>query len=248
MGGDPNPESCLLAIESVVRGGADMLEIGVPFSDPMADGKSIQAAGVRALLAGTRPANVLEIAHQAKEAHDVPVILMTYFNPIYSTGIDRFLDSARRARVDGLIVPDLPLEEAEAFGKSVRRRGIDSILLAAPTTGSERMKKVVTNTSGFLYLVSVLGVTGARLGLRPETMRLVKFARRFTADRIPLAVGFGISKPEHIGAVVEAGADAAIVGSAIVDRVACLSEEGERAFHDIETYVRSMKRATIRTG
>ena len=246
MGGDPGPESCSRAIDAVVRGGADILEIGIPFSDPMADGKSIQAAGARALAARTRPSDVLEIAKKAKDRHDVPVVIMTYFNPVFARGVGRFLDSAMKARVDGLVVPDLPLEESLELGNACRKRGIDSILLAAPTTGESRIEKVIANTSGFLYLVSVLGVTGARRDLGSETVRLVKSVRRFTAGKIPLAVGFGISRPEHVEAVVEAGADAAIVGSAIVDRV---GERGEdAAMGGIEAYVASMKRATLRKG
>ncbi len=251
MGGDPDRESCLKAIDAVVRGGADILEIGIPFSDPIADGKSIQAAAVRALAAKTRPGDVLEIAEKVRRSYDVPVAIMTYFNPIFSLGTERFLDSAKRAGVDGLIVPDLPLEESGEFGSAARRRGIDLILLSAPTTGERRMKQMVANTSGFLYLVSVLGVTGARTDVKSETIGLVKSARRFTAEGVPLAVGFGISKPGHVKAVVRAGADAVIVGSPIVDMVGGpggLGEGGgkEAALERIEDYVRSLKQATVR--
>lgn len=243
MGGDPDFESCLRAIGAVVRGGADILEIGIPFSDPIADGKSIQAAAVRALKASTTPTDVLRIARETKESHGVPVVLMTYYNPVFCGGVGRFLDSAKRAGVDGVIVPDLPLEEAAVFGRASRKRGIDTILLAAPSTSDERMKEVVANTSGFLYLVSVLGVTGARSYLRSETVSLVKSARRFTAGKVPLAVGFGISKPEHVGAVVRAGADAVIVGSAIVDMVKDIDGEGDEVTGRIEAYVASLGRA-----
>ena len=246
MGGDPDPSSTVGVIEAVLRGGADILEIGIPFSDPIADGRSIQAAAVRALAASTRPSVVLEIAGEVKRNHEVPVVLMTYFNPVYSAGAGSFLDAARKAGVDGMIVPDLPLEESEGFGRAARKRGIDSILLAAPTTGEARMKKIVASTSGFLYLVSVLGVTGARRDLSSETVRLVRLARRLTAGRVPLAVGFGISKPEQVETVIGAGADAAIVGSAIVDLVGQSREDGARYLGRIEEYVRSMKEATRR--
>lgn len=222
------------------------MEIGIPFSDPIADGRSIQAAAVRALASSTRPADVLGIAGQVREKRGVPVVLMTYFNPVFAAGAGSFLDAARRAGVDGMIVPDLPLEEAGGFGKAARKRGIDTILLAAPTTGEARIKKIVASTSGFLYLVSTLGVTGARSDLRSETVGLLRFARRFTAGRIPLAVGFGISKPEHVEAVIGAGADAAIVGSAIVDLVGQSGKEGDGNLRRIEDYVRSLKRATRR--
>lgn len=246
MGGDPDPSSSLEVIEAVLKGGADILEIGIPFSDPIADGKSIQAAAVRALASSTRPVDVLEIAGQVRRRHSVPVVLMTYFNPVFASGIGGFLDAAKKAGVDGVIIPDLPLEEAYGFGKAARKRGIDSILLAAPTTGKARMRKIVASASGFLYLVSVLGVTGARSGLSSETVALVRSARRFTAGRIPLAVGFGLSRPEHVEAVIGAGADAAIVGSGIVELVGQAGGDGSRSYGQIEEYVRSLKRATAR--
>lgn len=245
MGGDPDLEASVGVAEAVLRGGADIIELGIPFSDPIADGRSIQAAGVRALKSGTKPADVLRIASYVKKTRDVPVVVMTYFNPILAKGPAAFLDAARRSGVDGVIVPDLPLDEARKFGSAARARGIDSVLLAAPTTGEERMKKIVANTSGFLYLVSVIGVTGAREQLKDSTIRLVKFAKRFTQGKVPLAVGFGISRPEHVRTVIGAGADAAIVGSAIVDRVAAIEGGEDEALGRIEAYVRSLKHATM---
>ena len=245
MGGDPDPQVSVDVAEAVLKGGADIIELGIPFSDPIADGRAVQAAGVRALKSGTKPADVLRIATEVKRARDTPVVGMTYFNPILSRGASAFLDAARRSGVDGVIVPDLPLDEARKFGSAARVRGVDSILLAAPTTGEERMKKIVANTSGFLYLVSVLGVTGAREQLKDSTVRLVKFAKRFTQGKVPLAVGFGISKPEHVRTMIGAGADAAIVGSAIVDRVAAIDRGEDEALTRIEAYVRSLKRATV---
>ena len=236
-------QTCLEAVDSVVRGGADFLELGIPFSDPIADGKSIQAAGVRALKAQTGPDDVIGIVRAVTKKHDLPVVLMTYYNPVLSKGPGEFLESSRTAGVSGIIVPDLPLEESVGFGASARKKGIDLILLAAPTTGPDRMKEVVANTSGFLYLVSVLGVTGARKDLRSETLELVRFARKFTAGKVPLAVGFGISKPDHVRSVVQAGADAAIVGSAIVDMVGQLDGGGAYTLGMIESYVASLKQA-----
>jgi tryptophan synthase alpha chain len=244
MGGDPDPESCSRVIEAVVKGGADIVEVGIPFSDPIADGKSIQAAGTRALAAGTKPSDVLKIVSDAKARFDIPIALMTYYNLIFARGIADFLDASRRSRVDGIIVPDLPLDEAGPFGRGARSRGIDSILLATPNTTSERMKKIIDNTSGFLYLVSISGVTGAREDLKDSTVKLVRFARGFTERRIPLAVGFGISKPEHVREVIAAGADAVIVGSAIVDRVGETAAGGSSGLKEVEEYVRSLKQAT----
>jgi tryptophan synthase alpha chain len=244
MGGDPNPKTCDEVIGAILRGGADILEVGIPFSDPIADGKSVQAAGVRALKSGTRPADVLRLVAEVRKKSDVPVVLMTYYNPVFARGTGEFLEESRKSGVDGIIIPDLPLEEAGAFGRAARRRGIDSVLLAAPTTSTERMKKIVANTSGFLYLVSLLGVTGAREELGEGTVSLVKFAKRYTEGEVPLAVGFGISRPEHVKAVIGAGADAAIVGSAIVDRVGKMAGEDRAGLKAIQEYVRSLKEAT----
>jgi tryptophan synthase alpha chain len=246
MGGDPNPEASRKVIDSVISGGADILEIGIPFSDPIADGKSIQAAGVRALQAGTRPVDVLEIARDVKKKHGVPVVLMTYFNIIFTRGVEKFIEEARGNNIDGIIVPDLQLDEASKFCHTTRENKVDGILLATPATSAERMRRIVRNTSGFLYLVSLLGVTGARPGLEENTLRSVRFARKFTAGRIPLAVGFGFSRPEHVSSVIAAGAEAAIVGSSIVDMVAAFAKDGETRLRGIENYVHSLKAAARR--
>jgi len=244
MGGDPDPDTCSKVIDAVVAGGADILELGIPFSDPIADGKSIQAAAVRALSAGTTPRRVLELAKNAKEKHHVPVALMTYFNIFYSQGFENFLRLVKSHSIDGIIVPDLPLDEASRYARISRRMGVDNILLAAPTTSAGRMRMLASNTSGFLYLVSVLGVTGARQSLRRSTLALIAFAHRYTQGRVPLAVGFGISAPEHVREVIEAGADGVIVGSSIVDRVAEYRENKSKVLQNVEEYVRSLKAAT----
>ncbi len=228
----------------MVDGGADILELGIPFSDPIADGKSIQAAGTRSLYAGTRPRDVMKLAGDVKRSHGIAVVLMTYYNIVYSVGVEKFLDEARRRRVDGIIVPDLPLDEAKMLSRAAKRREIDTILLAAPTTSAQRMRDVVRNTSGFLYLVSMLGVTGARREMKKSTVELIKFAERFTNGKVPLAVGFGLSKPEHVASVLASGADAAIVGSGIVDRVARYARGTEAMLEDVEAYVRALKAAT----
>lgn len=243
MGGDPDVGRSAGVIDAVLKGGADILEVGIPFSDPIADGPAVQAAGVRALASGTRPADVLEIASEVKKEHDTPVVLMTYYNPVYSRGVREFLGAAHRKGVDGIIIPDLPLEEAQTLGNLARAEGVDSVLLAAPTTSMDRMRRIVANTSGFLYLVSVLGVTGTREKVEERTVELVKSAKRFTAGRVPLGVGFGISKPEHVLRVMDAGADAAIVGSAIVERVKGYAA-GEGGLDEITKFVSSMKAAT----
>jgi len=245
MGGDPDLSTSSSVIEAVVRGGADIVEVGIPFSDPIADGKSIQAADVRSLAAGTTPSQVLELIAGAKARNpDVPIIAMTYYNILYTNGLAKFLAAARGHGVDGLIVPDLPFDEIQEYSPLAKRYGLDAVLLAAPTTTPARMKAIAKHTSGFLYLVSLTGVTGARADVQQSTVGLIRFAKRY-AENVPLGVGFGISTPEHVRAVLAAGADAVVVGSAIVDRVASYQKDGPvRMLANVESYVRSLKDAT----
>jgi tryptophan synthase alpha chain len=244
MGGDPNPSVSRKVVEAVIAGGADIVELGVPFSDPMADGRSIQEAAVRALSSGTRPAEVLEMVREVKKRHDIPVAIMTYYNILYSPGLEKFLQGAKRSGVDGIIIPDLPMDETADYSRAAKKNGIDTILLAAPTTTPTRMKSLVQHTSGFLYLVSLLGVTGARTDLKDTTVQLIRSAKRFTKDKIPLGVGFGISTPEHVRTVIESGADAAIVGSGIVNKVAKHDGRQREMLEEVENYVRALKTGT----
>jgi len=245
MGGDPDLGTSASVIDAVVRGGADIVEVGIPFSDPIADGKSIQAADVRSLASGTTPTQVLELIAGSKARHPgVPIVAMTYYNILFSNGLDKFLAAAKGNGVDGLIVPDLPFDEIQEYSPMAKRYGLDAILLAAPTSTPERMKAIARHTSGFLYLVSLTGVTGARSDVQQSTVGLIQFAKKY-AGNVPLGVGFGISTPEHVRAVLAAGADAVVVGSAIVDRVATFEKEGPtRMLANVESYVRSLKDAT----
>ncbi len=246
MGGDPDLKTSGRVIDAVARGGADMIEVGIPFSDPIADGKSIQAADVRSLSSGTTPTQVLDLIRGAKSRNpNVPVIAMTYYNILYSNGLENWLEYAKDCEVDGMIVPDLPLDELAEYAPLAKERDLDVILLASPTTSPARMRAIVRHTSGFLYLVSLLGVTGARSDIQKSTLDLVRFAKRYTKGSIPLGVGFGISAPDHVRAVIGAGADAVIVGSGIVDRVAGFEKNGlDGMLADVESYVRSLKAAT----
>ena len=217
MAGDPNPELTPKIADALIKGGVDILELGLPFSDPIADGPTIQAASVRALAAGTTPTQVLEIAKEIKSKHDVPVVVMTYYNPIFRIGLDKFCRLAKDCMVDGFIIPDLPVEEAAEYRKAAKAHGLDTIFLAAPSTSNERIKGIVECCSGFLYLVSRFGVTGTKSTVEDSTVQLIKRIQPFTTGKIPLAVGFGISKPEHVKRIIAAGADGAIVGSAFIN-------------------------------
>ncbi|MEJ5328283.1 MAG: tryptophan synthase subunit alpha [Candidatus Bathyarchaeia archaeon] len=242
-GGDPAPRFTPAIAEALIKGGVDILELGVPFSDPIADGPTIQAATVRALRAGTTPKTVLELAEEIKRRHGVPIVLLTYFNPVFRMGTEKFFQLAKNAGVDGVVVPDLPIEESTTYCETARRFGVDTIFLAAPSTSNERLSKIVTCTSGFLYLVSHFGVTGAREALEESTVQLIKRILPYTAGRVPLAVGFGVSKSEHVRRIIQSGADGVIVGSAFVNIIHKYLGDASGMLKELETLARELKEA-----
>jgi tryptophan synthase alpha chain len=242
--GDPNLEATPKIADALIKGGVDILELGLPFSDPIADGPTIQAASIRALAAGTTPIKVLEIAKQIRKKHDVPIVIMTYYNPIFKMGLDQFFSCAKECLVDGVIVPDLPVEEAEDYRKAAAKVGIDTIFLVAPSTSKERLANIVDASSGFLYLVSHFGVTGAQTALEDSTIELVKRVLPFTFGRVPLAVGFGVSKPEHVERIIEAGADGVIVGSAFINIIQRHSSNIEKLQNELKATAIKLKSAT----
>jgi tryptophan synthase alpha chain len=213
--GDPDLATTERLVPALAEAGADVIELGVPFSDPLADGPTIQAASQRALLSGTSLSGVLQLVGRLRASHcEVPLVLFGYMNPILRMGLQPFVQQATEAGADGILVPDLPLEEARELGALAEARGLSLVLLAAPTTPPERLRAIGAATRGFLYFVSVTGVTGARVEL-PEDLP-AKLAEARAATRVPLAVGFGVSTAEQAGAL-SAHADAVVVGSAIVD-------------------------------
>jgi tryptophan synthase alpha chain len=228
MGGFPDPESSRAIASAYADAGADLIELGVPFSDPLADGPVIHAAATVALAAGTTLDTVLEIARTV--SHRVPVILMCYVNPILARGIDRFLDRAVESGVSGLIVPDLPLEESGEIHDGCAARGLALVPLVAPTTPPERMAAITATARGFLYAVSVTGTTGERGDDAPSLAEVIARARM--GSTVPVALGFGISTPAQAAAAAAAGADGVIVGSRLV-RAAGESPDPGRAVAEI---------------
>jgi len=222
MAGDPDLERSLAYARAAIEGGADILELGIPFSDPVADGPTIQAAGQRALRAGTTPQRVLELVRALRErtGADVPIVLMGYYNPIFRWGEARFVNEAVAAGADGVIVPDLPLEEAGPLLEAAQAHDFALIFLATPETPEARLKRLGEASRGFLYLVGRYGTTGAREALAPQTVELIRRTRRALPEGPPLAVGFGLARPEHVRGVIQAGADGAVVGSRLVAEVA----------------------------
>ena len=226
MAGDPDFETSLSIMKALPKAGADVIELGMPFSDPMADGPAIQLAGQRALKGGQTLAKTLEIARRFREDDQrTPIVLMGYYNPIYIYGVDRFLTDALAAGIDGLIVVDLPPEMDDELCIPALAKGINFIRLATPTTDDRRLPKVLENTSGFVYYVSMNGITGSAL---PDPSLIAGAVQRIKAHtELPVCVGFGVKTAEHARAI-GASADGVVVGTAIVNQIASsLTEEGK---------------------
>ena len=230
----PRTEGILRALD---RAGADVVEIGIPFSDPLADGPVIQRATERALAAGTTLIGVLDLLRRVRADLSMPVVVFSYANPIFRIGAERFADLARDAGVDGVLVLDLPIEEAGDFRAMLEARGIDTILLLSPTTSDERLRQAAALGSGFLYAISRLGVTGIRHEIAEGAEDMVRRIRGFST--LPVALGFGISKPEHVREVGR-WADAAVVGSALVNVIAEAGGASDLNTR-VEEYVRWLK-------
>lgn len=238
-GGDPDLETTEKLIYAMEAAGADLIEIGVPFSDPIAEGAVIQEANERALLAGCTTDKLFELVAKVRKRVRIPMVFLTYINPIYTYGKDRFMSKCQETGIDGIIVPDLPFEEKEELEPDCDRYGIDLIPLIAPTS-RERIRMIAENARGFIYCVSSMGVTGVRSEIKTDIEAMVRLVRE--SSKVPCAVGFGISTEEQATRFA-AIADGAIVGSAIVKIVARYGRDSEKPVFD---YVKSMKEAVSR--
>ncbi len=228
--GYPGLEETVEIARAMRRGGVDILELGVPFSEPVADGPTIQKAVYSALEAGVTPWDCLEVAEEL--SNDVPIVLLCYYNTVYANGVERYLSAAAEAGVKGIIIADMPVDESDEIYPVAKDLGIDVVFLVAPSTTERRLRMIAERASGFLYVISRYGVTGARENLAETTLELVEWVRGHV-ENVPLAVGFGISKPEHVRDVIAAGADGAIVGSAFIDKIH-RSENPEEAAKRVE--------------
>jgi tryptophan synthase alpha chain len=234
--GDPTPEQTPAIAATLVRAGVDLIELGVPFSDPVADGPVIQAASARALAAGTTLAKVLDIARQIRAASEVPLLLFTYLNPALHYGFAKLAQDAKAAGIDGVLLTDLSVEEAGPFMQPLRDVGLDTVFLVAPTSTDRRLKLVAEYSTGFVYLVSRTGVTGVRSEVADSLEPLIAHTRAATS--LPLAVGFGISTPEQAATVAQL-ADGVVVGSAIVRQI-------EKDLAGLEPMVRALSQSMKR--
>ena len=240
--GDPSLDVTRQLVEEAAARGADLVEIGLPFSDPIADGPTIQRAGVRALERGTSLYRLLPMLAEASPRIEAPLVLMTYLNPLHRYGLDALARDLAKTGVAGLIVPDLPLEESAPLVRATRAAGLDLVGLAAPTSGPARLRRIARQSRGFVYLVPLTGITGERTELPPDLVALVRDLRAVTTK--PICVGFGISTPAQVAAVVR-HADGAIVGSAIVRLVESL--QGDPALvKKVGDFVAALKAATRR--
>jgi tryptophan synthase alpha chain len=229
--GDPTPEATPHLIEALERGGADLIELGVPFSDPIADGPVIQQAGDRALAAGTTLAKVLDIAVKVRARSEIPLLLFTYLNPVIRYGFEKLARDAKAAGIDGCLLTDASVEEAGDYVKVMREAGLDTVFLAAPTSTEHRLKLIAEYSSGFVYLVSRTGITGEQETIADSALPLIERMRKFTG--LPLAMGFGISTPEQVAALA-GHVEAVVVGSAIVRQI-------EKDSMKLESFVRYLK-------
>ncbi len=242
--GDPTPARTVSLVLALERAGADIIELGVPFSDPTADGPVIQRAAERALKAGTTVAGILEMARRIRQKSQIPLMLFTYLNPALRYGFERLAIEAKEAGIDGCLLTDLSVEEAGAYVRQMREVGLDTVFLAAPTSTPARLELVAKYSTGFIYLVSRTGVTGVQEQISTSVTPMVEALRGKTGS--PLAVGFGISRREHVEAL-RASADGVVVGSAIVK---IIEEHGKSADLEerLEEFVRDLKQGTRATG
>ncbi len=232
MAGDPDGETSLEIAKALPKAGADLIELGMPFTDPMADGPAIQAAGQRALKAGQTLKKTLAMVRAFRKGDDAtPVVLMGYYNPIYIYGVDKFLVDAKEAGVDGLIIVDLPPEEDEELCLPALKAGLNFIRLATPTTDDKRLPTVLTNTSGFVYYVSITGITGSAT---PDTAKVTEAVARIKRHTgLPVAVGFGVKNADSARAIAQ-GADGVVVGSALIDAMRASLKDGKASVGTVQ--------------
>jgi tryptophan synthase alpha chain len=241
--GDPDKDFTIKLVNRLCRAGADVLEIGLPFSDPLADGPAIQEAMGRSLAAGFKVAHVFELISVLRdEGVDQPIVLMTYFNPVLQFGLANFCERLASAGGDGILVVDLPIEESEELENAAKASNLDVIRLVAPTTNGARLDVILSKASGFVYIVSVAGVTGARNTFANSAAHIMK--RVSARTKLPSVIGFGISRPEHVRQALATGASGVVEGSALISKYSGLLGSREDALEIVEQHAREMKSAT----
>lgn len=242
VAGDPDFETSLEIVKTYVENGADALEIGFAFSDPVADGPTVQEADIRALNSGITTAKGFEFIRKIRKFTSIPIGLLVYYNLIYQMGIDEFYETAHECGVNAILAADLPPEEAQDAVDASRKYGVEQIFMVAQTTSNERLQKISKMCKGFLYVVAVMGVTGARKDLKLSTVELVERVKNHS--NLPIVVGFGISKPEHVKNVIKSGSDGAIVASALLDIITENLKDKKMMLDKISIFCSGLKAAT----
>jgi len=239
--GDPDYQTSLMLIKGAIDAGVDILELGIPFSDPIADGPTIQKADIRALKAGMTCESALDLIREIKAYADIPIGLLMYYNLVYHYGRDRFYQDAAAAGVNSVLVADVSIDDADEIAIPATAAGLDTVFMVTPITKPERMKLIASKTTGFIYTVSLLGVTGCRTELSDTVEGLVSRLKELTS--VPVCVGFGISSPDHAATVARAGADGVIIGSKIVGLIESNLGDTEKALTEISAFLAEVKRA-----
>ena len=242
MVGFPDEESTMTTVRGLLKGGVDIIEVGFPFSDPLADGPVIQNASTVSLEKGTKINKFFNIVKKIRKETDIPLVLMTYTNILYHKGYAKFISDAKKVGIDGFILPDMSIEESDEYLRAAKNNA-DTIFLISPNTNKARIEKIAEVSSGFLYLVAVYGTTGIKTGVKKYTVNAIKDIKRQTKDRIPVAVGFGVSTPEDVKKYINAGADAVIVGSAYLKLIEKTNKNQLES--KITTFTKSLKKQTI---
>jgi tryptophan synthase alpha chain len=241
MAGFPNEKATIATIRGLVKGGTDIIELGFPFSDPLADGPVIQNASTVSLEKGTKITKFFSLVKKIRKETDIPLVLMTYTNILYHKGYSKFISEAKKAGIDGFILPDMSVEESKEYLKAAKNNA-DTIFLISPNTNKTRVQKITKASSGFLYLVAVFGTTGVKTGIKKYTLDAIKQVKKQTKGKIPIGVGFGISTPEDVKKYIKAGADAVIVGSAYLKLIEKTPQN--KLESKITSFTKSLKKQT----
>lgn len=242
MTGFPNEKATLLTVRGLVKGGVDIIELGFPFSDPLADGPVIQNASTISLENGTNIVKFFSLVKKIRKETDIPLILMTYTNILYHKGYEKFILEAKKAGIDGFILPDMSIEESKEYLQAAKNKA-DTIFLISPNTSKTRIQKISKVSSGFLYLVAVFGTTGVKTGIKKYTLDAIKQVKKQTKGKIPIGIGFGVSTPEDVRKYIKAGADAVIVGSAYLKLIEKTPQNQLES--KIISFTKSLKKQTI---
>ncbi len=237
--GDPDFDTSLDIVKTSIDAGADILELGIPFSDPIADGPTIQKAGIRSIRSGMKVSRALEFIKKIKEYRDIPIGLLMYYNLVYQYGTEKFFNDFHTAGVNSVLVADLSIDDADEISGPATSVGLDTVFMVTPVTKPERMELIASKTTGFIYTVSVLGVTGSRDSLSGTIGELINRLKRLTS--VPVCVGFGISKPEHAVSIVKAGADGVIIGSKLVSLIEQNLEAKDKMLAEISAFLHNIK-------